>query len=67
MPRCQGGESRMFTTRESQVDSTSSPPRSPGLVCTKIDAQDASKLRLGWDLYGRKAKEIRFLAQLEPP
>jgi hypothetical protein len=32
-------------------NSTSSPPRSLGVVCTKTDAQDASKLRLGWTLY----------------
>jgi hypothetical protein len=33
---------------KAKFDSTSSPPRSPRFVCTKIDAQDASKLQLGW-------------------
>jgi hypothetical protein len=32
---------------KAKSDSTSSPPRSSGPVCTKTDAQDASKLRLG--------------------
>jgi hypothetical protein len=35
---------------KAKSDSTSSPPRSPGPVCTKMYAQDASKLRLGWAL-----------------
>jgi hypothetical protein len=33
-------------------DSTSSPPRSPGPVCTKMNARDASDLRFGWALFG---------------
>jgi hypothetical protein len=45
---------------------TSSPPQSPGPVCTKIDAQDSSNFWLGWALYGWKAKEISFPTQLEP-
>jgi hypothetical protein len=32
-------------------DSTSSPPRSLGPVCTKMDVQDASKFLLGCTLY----------------
>jgi hypothetical protein len=32
---------------KAKFDSTSSPPWSLGPVCTKIDAQDASKLQLG--------------------
>jgi hypothetical protein len=32
-----------------------------------MDAQDASKLRLGWELYGWKDKEISFPTQHEPP
>jgi hypothetical protein len=47
-------------------DSTSSPPRSRGPVCTKMDIHDASELRLDWTLYGWKDKEIRFPTQLEP-
>jgi hypothetical protein len=46
-------------------NSTSSPPRSLGPVCTKMDAQDASELRLGRNLYGWKAKEISFPTQME--
>ena len=49
---------------KAKSDSTSFPPRSPGSICTKMDAQDASKLRLGWALYGWKYKEINFLTQL---
>jgi hypothetical protein len=30
-----------------------------------MDARDASKLRLGWALYGWKAKEISFPTQLK--
>jgi hypothetical protein len=37
---------------KAKSDSTLSPPRRPGLVCTKMDAQDASELRLAWTLYG---------------
>jgi hypothetical protein len=47
-------------------DSTSSPPRSPGLVFTKTDAQDPSDLLLGWTLYGWKANEINFPTRLKP-
>ena len=32
----------VHTKLEAQSNSTSSPPRIPGLACTKIDAQDAS-------------------------
>jgi hypothetical protein len=32
-----------------------------------MDAQDAFELRLCWDLYGWKYKDISFLNQLEPP
>ena len=52
---------------KAKSDSTTSPPRSPGPVCTKMNAQDASELRLGWALYGWKAKEIIFPTQSEPP
>jgi hypothetical protein len=52
---------------KTKFDSTSSPPRSLGLVCTKTDIQDASELRLHWDLYGWKDKDISFTTQLEPP
>jgi hypothetical protein len=52
---------------KAKSDPTSSPPRSLGPVCIKMDAQDASKLRLGWALYGWKDKEIKFRTQLEPP
>jgi hypothetical protein len=52
---------------KNNYDSTSSPPRSPGPVYTKMDAQDASKLQLGWALYGWKDKKISFPTQLEPP
>jgi hypothetical protein len=52
---------------KAKSDSTSSPPRSPGPVCTKTNAQDESKLRLGWALYGWKDNKIRFPTQLEPP
>jgi hypothetical protein len=30
---------------KAKSDSTSSPPRSPGPVCTKMDAKDTSDLR----------------------
>jgi hypothetical protein len=50
---------------KAKSDSTSSPSRSLGPVCTKADAQDASELRLGWALYGWKYKEISFPTQLE--
>jgi hypothetical protein len=34
---------------KAKSDSTTSPPRSPGPVCTKTNAQDASKpIRLGF-------------------
>jgi hypothetical protein len=52
---------------KAKSDSTSSPPRSSGRVCTKMVAPDASKLRLDWSLYGWKSKEISFPTQLEPP
>jgi hypothetical protein len=32
-----------------------------------MDAQDASELRLGWNLYGWKDKKVSFPTQLEPP
>ena len=43
---------------KAKSDSTSSPPWSLGVVCNKMDAQDASELQLGQDLYGWKDKEI---------
>jgi hypothetical protein len=49
---------------KAKSDSTLSPPWSPKLVCTKMDVQDASELRLGWAIYGWKAKEISFPTQL---
>jgi hypothetical protein len=52
---------------KAKSNSTSSPPRSLGPVCTKAGAQGASELRLGWALYGWKSKEISFPTQLEPP
>jgi hypothetical protein len=51
---------------KAKFDSTSSPPWSPWSVYTKTDAQGASDLRLGWALYGWKAKDIRFPSKLEP-
>jgi hypothetical protein len=45
---------------KAKSDSTSSPPWIPGPVYTKADAQDASKLRLGWALYEWKDNEIIF-------
>jgi hypothetical protein len=61
-------EDKLGRSQQEKVkyDSTSSPPRNPGPVCTKTDTQDASELRLGWVLYGWKPKEIRFPIQLEP-
>jgi hypothetical protein len=50
--------------KKAKSNSTSSPPWSLELVCTKMDAQDASKLHLGRDLYGWKDKKIRFSTQL---
>jgi hypothetical protein len=41
---------------EAKSDSTSSPPRSLGLVCTKTNAQNASELCLDQALYVWKAK-----------
>jgi hypothetical protein len=51
---------------KTKSNSTSSPPWSPGLVCTKTDTQDAYELQLGWALYGWKDKEIRHRTSLEP-
>jgi hypothetical protein len=51
---------------KAKSDSTSSPPRSPGLVRTKTDAQDASELRLTCALYRWKDKDISFPTQLKP-
>jgi hypothetical protein len=45
---------------KAKSDSTSSPPWSLGSVCTKMDAQDPSKLRFGWALYGWKDNKISF-------
>jgi hypothetical protein len=61
-------EEKLGRSQQKKVKSysTSSPPQSPGPVYTKTDAQDASKLILGWTLYGWKAKEISFPTQLEP-
>jgi hypothetical protein len=42
---------------KTKSDSTSSPPQSPGSVCTKMDTRDAFELRLGWALYGWKTKK----------
>jgi hypothetical protein len=52
---------------KAKSDSTLSPRRSPGPVCTKTDVQNASELLFGWALYGWKDKEISFPTQLEPP
>jgi hypothetical protein len=52
---------------KAKSESTSSPPQSSGPICIKTDAYDASELRLGWALYGWKAKEIRFPTHVEPP
>jgi hypothetical protein len=52
---------------KAKFDSTSSPRRSLGPVCTKMDAQDASELQFGWDLYGWKDKKKIFPTQLKPP
>jgi hypothetical protein len=51
---------------KAKSDSTSSPPQSSGLLCTKMDAQDASELRLTCALYRWKDKEISFPTQLKP-
>jgi hypothetical protein len=51
---------------KAKSNSTSSPPRSPGPICTKMDVQNASKLQFGWALYGWKYKEISFPTQLKP-
>jgi hypothetical protein len=42
-------EEKLGRSQQEKVrsDSTSSPPQTLGLVCTKMDAQDAYKLRLG--------------------
>jgi hypothetical protein len=55
-------EKKLVRSQQEKVksDSTSSPPRSPRPVCTKTNGQDVSGLRLGWDLYGWKYKEITF-------
>ena len=37
---------------KAKSDSALSPPHSPEPICTKMDAQDASELQLGWDLCG---------------
>jgi hypothetical protein len=62
-------EEKLGRSQQEKVksDPTSSPPWSLGPVYTKTDAQDASELRLGWDLYGWKDKDISFPTQLVPP
>jgi hypothetical protein len=44
--------------KEIKSDSAATPSRVPGPVCTKMDAQDASGLRLRWTRYGWKDKKI---------
>ena len=50
---------------EAKSNSTSSPPWSLELVCTKTDAQDTYKLGFGQALYGWIAKDISFPTQWE--
>jgi hypothetical protein len=67
--KCQNvKEEKLGRSQEERAksSSTSSPPRSPRLVCTKTNAHDASVLRLGQALYGWKSKEISFPTQQEP-
>ena len=47
---------------ELEVQSKSSPslPRSPGLVCTKMDVQIAYGLEFGRSRYVQKANEMAF-------
>jgi hypothetical protein len=49
-----GGHNR----KEIKSDSAATPSQVSGPVCTKMDAQDASGLRLRWTWYGWKDKEI---------
>jgi hypothetical protein len=44
--------------KEIKSDSAATPSQVPGQVCTKMDAQDASGLRLQQTWYGWKYKEI---------
>jgi hypothetical protein len=44
--------------KEIKSDSAATPSRVPGLVCTKMNAQDASGLRLRRTRYGWKDKKI---------
>jgi hypothetical protein len=44
--------------KEIKSDSTATPSRVPGPVCTKMDAQDASGLRLRRTCHGWKDKKI---------
>jgi hypothetical protein len=37
-----------YNRKEIKSDSAATPSRAPGPVCTKMDAQDASELRLQW-------------------
>jgi hypothetical protein len=59
-------EEKLGCSQQEEVksDSTSSLPCCPRPLCTKMDAQDASKLHLGQALYRWKAKEISFPTQL---
>ena len=43
-----------------QANSTSTPPRNPGAGRTKIDAQDAYRLRFGRSIYGWKENFLEF-------
>jgi hypothetical protein len=53
-------EEKLGRSQQEKVksNSTSSPPRSPGPVCTKTDALDASELRLGWDFTDGKLRRL---------
>jgi hypothetical protein len=44
--------------KEIKSESAATLSRVPGPVCTKMDAQDASGLRLRWTGYGWKDNEI---------
>jgi hypothetical protein len=48
----------VHSRKEIKSESAATPSRVPGPVCTKMDDQDASGLRLRWTGYGWKDNEI---------
>jgi hypothetical protein len=52
---------------ETQYKLTSSPPRSPGAVCLKLDAQATYRIEFGLPIYGWNQNFIRLSKAPVPP